>query len=67
MSSKRAAQEAANDEAVIDATTYEAMSPGPQKVILAGMFHKDPSLVQAEKTAAEWQEAIAEFLQQPTT
>lgn len=51
-------------ETVYDGATYEAISPGPRKIVLAGMFHKDPKLVQAEKTEAQWDAAVEKFLSQ---
>ena len=49
---------------VYDGATFEAKASGPVKVILAGMFHQDPKLVEAEKTDDQWDAAITKFLSQ---
>jgi hypothetical protein len=58
----RQKQQEANAEAVFNGATFESMSGGPTKIVLAGMFHADPSLIEAEQTEAEWTAAIEQFL-----
>jgi hypothetical protein len=47
-SMSRQKQQEANAEAVFDGATFESMSGGPTKIVLAGMFHADPSLIEAD-------------------
>lgn len=42
--------------------SFEAASNGPTKIVLAGLFHEQPDLVTAEKTADEWQAELDGFL-----
>jgi hypothetical protein len=54
-------------EPVYDGVTFAAMAGGPTKIVLAGLFHSDPSLLETQKTEGEWAKAIDKFLATPVT
>lgn len=42
--------------------SFESLTDGPTKIILAAMFHGDPSLIESAKTESQWRKAIDSWL-----